>query len=64
MASSVEVDERFQSDLGRDVALGLGGLQLLDCSVVGVDVGSVVFVVVEFHYLAGDGGFEGAIIVF
>ncbi len=61
VAAAVEVDEGLEGDLGCGV--GGGGGELLGCVVVGCYVGLVVFGVVEFHYLAGDGGLEGAVVV-
>ena len=63
VAAAVEVDERLQGDLGLDV-LFLSCFGQLLCEVVeGGYVGLVVLAVVELHDLAGDGGFEGAIVV-
>lgn len=61
MAAAVEVDEWLEGDLGGRVS---GGGELFGCVVVGGYVCLVVFGVVEFHYLAGDGGLEGAVVVF
>ncbi len=60
MAAAVEGDEWLEGDLGGGVG---GGGELFGCGVVGVYVGLVVFGVVEFHYLAGDGGLERAVVV-
>ena len=60
MAAAVEVDEGLEGDLLRR---GGGGVEFFGGGVVAVDVGLVVFIVVEFHDAAGDGGFEGAIVV-
>jgi hypothetical protein len=62
--TAVEVDERLLCDLGLDVALVLGLLQLLDGGVVGGHVGVVVLGVVQLHDLAADGGLEGAVVVY
>lgn len=61
--TAVEVDERLLCDLGLDVAVVLGLLQLLDGGVVGGDVGLVVLGVVQLHDLAADGGLERAVVV-
>jgi hypothetical protein len=61
--TSVEVDERLLGDLGLDVTLVLGLLELLDGGVVGGDVGVVVLGVVKLHDLAADGGLERAVVV-
>jgi hypothetical protein len=61
--TSVKVDERQQLNLRLDVALAVRLCNLLAESVVRVDVGLVVHVVVELHDLAGDGRLERAIVV-
>ena len=46
---------------------GGGGLELGELGgevVEGVDICGVVVVVVEFHNFAGDGGFEGGVVVY
>ena len=63
VSSAVKVDHGLESDLGGWVASRGGGGELLGEVVVAVDVGGVVFAVVELHDLAGDGGFEGAVVV-
>ena len=63
VAAAVEVDERLQGDLRGGVGGGGGRGQLLGEGVVGVYVGLVVFAVVELHYLARDGGLEGAVVI-
>lgn len=55
VAAAVEVDQRLQGDLGRDVGAGLRGRHLFRRVVEGVDVGVVVVLVVELHDFAGDG---------
>ena len=60
MAAAVEVDERLQGDF---LGGGGGGVEFFDGGVVAVYVGLVVFGVMELHYLAGDGGFEGGVVV-
>jgi hypothetical protein len=62
--TSVEIDERLLCNLSLDITLRLNFLHLLLCSVVGVDVCAVVFVVMQLHDLAGDGWFERAIVVY
>ncbi|KAL3702966.1 hypothetical protein TMatcc_000281 [Talaromyces marneffei ATCC 18224] len=64
VATTVEVDERLKGDLGCDVALGLRFLQFFDVGVVAGYVDVVVALVVDFHDLAGDGWFEGAIVIY
>ena len=64
VAAAVEVDHGLQGDLGGDVLLLLCLGDLFAEVVVGCDVGVVVVLVVELHNLAGDGGLEGAIIVY
>jgi hypothetical protein len=61
--TTVEVDQRLLGDLGLDVALVLGLLELLDGGVVGGDVGVVVLGVVQLHDLAADGWLERAVVV-
>jgi hypothetical protein len=63
VAAAVEVDQWLEGDSGCDVMLRLCDLQLLECGVVAIDIGLVVVLVVELHDLAGDGGFERAIVV-
>lgn len=63
VAAAVEVDGGLEGDFGGDVGFGFGGGVFLDGVVVAVDVGVVVVFVVEFHDLAADGGFEGAVVV-
>jgi hypothetical protein len=63
VASAVEVDQRLQCDLCGNVVVGLSFFQLSDGGVVRVDVGRVVLVVMQLHDLAGDGWFEGTIVV-
>lgn len=60
MSAAVEVDEGLEGDGFRG---GAGGVEFFGGGVVGVDVGLVVVLVVQFHDLAGDGGFEGTVIV-
>lgn len=66
VAPAVEVDERLQGDPVGDGGRGgdlLGGEEFFGGGVEGGDVGVVMFGVVEFHDLAGDGGFEGGVVV-
>jgi hypothetical protein len=64
VAAAVEVDHGLQGDLGGDVGFGFCFGDLLGKVVVGGHVGVVVVFVVEFHDFAGDGGLEGAVVVF
>ena len=59
----MEVDERLEGDLRGDVGLGLCGGELLGGVVEGGYVGLVVLAVMELHDFAGDGGFEGAVVI-
>ena len=61
--AAMEVDERLQCNLGLDVLLLLGLLNLLAEVVERGYVGVVVVLVVQLHDLARDVGFERAIIV-
>lgn len=61
VAAAVEIDERLQGDL-RGGGIGCRG-KFFRGRVVGVDVGVVVPLMVQFHYFARDGGFEGAVVV-
>jgi hypothetical protein len=63
VATSVEVNQRLQSNLSLDVVLGLSFSDLLAEVVVRSYVCVVVVLVVELHDLARDGGLEGAIVV-
>ncbi len=63
VASPVEIDQWLQSDLSGDVGLRLSGGHLLGSVVEGVDVRVVMVLVVELHDFAGDGGFEGAVVI-
>jgi hypothetical protein len=63
VATAVEVDQRLQGNLCLDVFLLLGFGDLLAKVVEGGYVGVVVVLVVELHDLAGDGGFERAVVV-
>lgn len=63
VSTAVEVEEGLQRDLGGDVGFRGRGGEFLGGVVEGVDVGLVVFAVVELHDFAGDGGFEGAVVV-
>jgi len=63
VATAVEVDGRLQSNLGGDVVLVLGLLELLNCIVVVGDIGVVVVLVVQLHDLAGDRGLQSTIVV-
>ena len=63
MAAAVEVDQGLQGDLRLDVFFLLGFGDLLAEVVEGGYVGVVVVLVVQLHDLAGDGGFERAVVV-
>ena len=60
VAAAVEVDEGLQ---GNFLGGGDGGVEFLGGGVVAVHVGLVVLRVVELHYLPGDGGFEGGVVI-
>lgn len=62
LLTSVEVDERLQSNLSSNIVLGLGLSQLLGEVVVRSHVGVVVVLVVKLHDLAGDGRLKRAIV--
>lgn len=64
VTTTVEVDGGLQGNLGGNVTLVLGLLELLNSGVVAVDVGVVVVLVVELHDLAVDGGLKSAIVVY
>lgn len=63
VTTAVEVDGGLKVDLSRDVVLGLGLLQLLDGSVVAVDIGLVVVLVVQLHDLARDRGLQSTVVI-
>lgn len=63
VSSSVEIDQWLQSNLCLDVLLLLGFGDLLAEVIERRYVGVVVVLVVQFHNLAGDGGFKRAIVV-
>ena len=63
VAAAVEVDQGLQGNLRLDVLFLLGFGDLLAEVVEGGYVGVVVVLVVELHDLAGDGGFERAVVV-
>ena len=64
MPAAVKVDQWLQGDLSG----GFGGRgcrgELLCEIIIGIYVCLVVFAVVELHDLAGDGGFESAIVIY
>lgn len=64
LLTSVEVDERLQSNLSSNIVLGLGLSQLLGEVVVRGHVGVVVVLVVKLHDLAGDGRLKRAIVIY
>ena len=59
----MEINQRLNGDLCRDVALALCLLHLLGLGVQAVDVGRVMLVVVQLHDFAADRGLEGAEVV-
>lgn len=63
VSTTVKVDSGLEGDLGRDVTLGLGLLELLNGVVVVGDIGVVVVLVVQLHDLSGDGGLESTVVV-
>ena len=63
MSTTMEIYDRLQGDLRRDILLLSRGLDLLRGSVEAVDVRLVVILVVEFHDLTGDGWLERAVII-
>jgi hypothetical protein len=63
MATAVEVDQWLQGSSGLNILLVQRGGQLFGCGIVAVDVCLVVVLVVQFHDLSRDGGFERAVIV-
>lgn len=64
VTTAVEVDRRLQGNLGGDITLGLGLLELLNGVVVVGDIGVVVVLVVDLHDLSGNGGLKGTIVVY
>lgn len=63
VTTAVEVDGGLESDLGGNVALVLGFLELHNGVVVVGDVGVVVVLVVNLHDLTGDGGLQSTVVV-
>lgn len=63
MTSAVELNGGLQLDDGGGVALGEGGVELLEGLVEVGDVGLVVLLVVELHDLSADDGLQSAIVV-
>lgn len=63
MSPSVEVDQWLEANLGLDISLLLGLLELLVGGVEAGNVCSVVLGVVELHNLAGDSWLKSAIVV-
>ncbi len=59
MAASVEVDVLLEVELGYDIVFGCCGREGGECCVEVVDIGLVVFGVVEGHDLSADVGFKG-----
>ena len=64
VAPAVEIDEGLKGNLGRNVRARLGFHELFGKGIVGGYVSLVMVFVVELHYLAGNGGFEGGIVVY
>ena len=60
----MEVNQRLLRDLCLNISPCLHFLHLLHCGIVRIDVCPVVLVVVQLHYLAGDGWFEGTIVIY
>ena len=64
MSTSMKVDQRLESNLGRDILLRFRCLDLFRGSVEAVDICLVVVLVVQFHNLAGNGGFQRSVVIF
>ena len=64
VATTVEVDQWLQSNLGLDITLLCGLLELLGGSVEAGDIGVVVLGMVKLHDLAGNGWLESAIVIY
>lgn len=64
MATTVEVEEGSLSSSGLGITLVLSLSEGVGSSVEAVDIGLVVLGVVKLHDLAGDVGFEGAVVVY
>jgi hypothetical protein len=63
LTAAVELDGALELDDGGGVALGDGGVKLLERLVVVGDVGGVVLLVVQAHDLTGDGRLQRAEVV-
>lgn len=63
VATSVEVDGPFESDLSGNVVLSLGLLELLDGVVVVGNIGLVMLRVVKLHDLTRDRGLQRTVVV-
>lgn len=63
MATTVEVDSSLEGDFGGNIVAGFSGSVLFDRSIVAVYVGLVVLAMVQLHNVAGNGGFQSAIVV-
>jgi len=63
MPTTMEIDQWLQCNLGGNILLAFCSCELLGEGVEAVDIGLVVVLVVKLHDFAGDGGFEGAIII-
>lgn len=60
----MEVDQRLQGNNGSNVLLVFCGCELFCGGVEAVDVGLMVFVVVQLHDLAGDGRLECTVVIY
>ena len=60
----MKVNQRLLRNLALNIAFGLYLLHLLHGGVIGVDVGAVMLIVVEFHDLARNRRFEGAVVIY
>lgn len=64
VATSVEVGQCLQGDLGLDIGFALGTGELLNCIIIGVDVGLMMLGMMKLHDLAGDGWLKRAIVIY
>lgn len=63
MAAAVEVQQRRDAGGLGEVTFGLSLVDRVESAVQTGDIGLVVLGVVKLHNLAGDVGFEGAVVV-